>query len=288
MRTLESLLVLFPILLVAPATVIGGGELRNVAAHDGSVYAFVAKATDYASARTYCRGLEVAGQDASGKKVALSDFDLARIETKDERDWIHGRIYGKQRGLNQYTWAGEVRYRGAPEPPSGQQLIFGTWNSPEGLQSWPEDWNSAFVCEMVTALRPLPLPETVQPGPRGEIFEDDTLLYEGHLYIFAARGRTYEEAITFCNSLERRADGVSYPAFQLLQLDSADEQAKVHALIQKNGGAWTWAGQVKYPGAIVSTPGFEPVFTQWDRPDVLTLQPRLNKYALVCESVGRP
>ncbi len=259
--------------------------VRQVASHDGSVYAFVARATDFESARAFCKRFEWPGTERDGSPATIRGFDILGVGSVAERDWVHGRIYGKPGGLDQYTWAGVLSYRGAPSSPSGQEMVFGVWNDPRGLVPWPRDWNAAFVCEVRSRLKPSP----VSPGAAGRsggTIRDDMLLYRGHLYVFAARGRTYQEAVAWCNGLERRFDGAAYPSFQLVRLDDIEEQRKVHELIGRNGGAWTWAGRVTHDRAPALVPGYQLVFTQWDRADVLTLQPEQNKYSVVCESVG--
>ncbi len=259
--------------------------VRNVVAHNGSVYAFVARATDYESAKAFCERFEWPARSDAGKPEAIRDFHMVTLDSKAERDWVHAQVFAPQGGLNQYTWAGELAYRGAPTAPEGQRMIFGVWNDSRGLIPWPDTWSSAFVCEARTRLSPGPVARSPRAADGGTI-RDDVLLYKGHLYVFATRGRTYQQAIDYCNSLERRFDGAGYPSFQLLRLDDLEEQRQVHALIQQNGGAWTWAGQVLHAQAPRPVAGYQLVFTQWDRPDVLTLQPEQNRYSVVCESVG--
>ncbi len=266
-----------------------GGDasvVRQVVAHDGSVYAFVAQVTDFEAARDFCRRFEWPGKARDGTPQTVRGFDILTIDSVAERDWVHGRVYARQGGLEQYTWAGVLAYRGAPRPIEGQQYIFGVWNDPRGLVPWPQDWGAAFVCEARTKTTPSPVFSSTVAGANAGVIRDDTMLYRGHLYVFTTRGRTYQEAIAFCNGLERRFEGARYPSFQMVRLDDLAEQKRVHELIQKNGGAWTWAGVVTHPQAPAPVSGYRPVFTQWDRADVLTLQPEQNKYSVVCESVG--
>lgn len=248
-----------------------------------SIYAFILTRRDLAGAQSFCQRLEAPGLDIqSDEAVLLDDFRLLKIESTTELDYIHSRVFG-HKILDTWTWIGDITYKGAPAPEAGEGLLLKDWRNPKNLGSAPVSYKNAFVCEMPTQGR-----YALDWGPleEGEI-RGSLLRFEGSTYAFQEEKTTFRQAANLCRDVRIEAGGEVIDDFELLTLNSPTEHRRIHRLVQQNGGAWTWAGAIKYPPSPAPTEGKAYVMT--DPEDFATLDEKAfgESHAYVCESKGQ-
>lgn len=262
------------------------GEVRSAEANGESIYALVMGGEGLLGAQAACEDLVLLGT-ADGEEVNLDGFNLLSVDTVDELNFVHDKVYSNPpEGLKTNTWTGTLNYEGAPELSGPYGFVF-TENDAEVFHTSFMASHHAFVCEMVTGggidLADEPVPEDPTPTPGEDPGPAVTQLEDGTIYAYEGAHMPLLDAQGYCADLTVTIDDVEISGFSMVVHDSEDELVVVHDFIKANGFANTWAGTTSYEDGAVADENEGLVFVDYGDATDLASMPFFHNYAVVCE-----